>query len=77
MLCSLLSRVLPTELESPEVLSERMIREGFSLAVLQAAAANGSLHDVASSLKEVPTLGLRAGDRLAIAAAVKALEVAR
>ena len=73
-LASVLAASLPLapQQEPHEVIASRMVAEGFTLAALRAACVHGTLSDVVAALSLVPSLGLRAGDRLALAAAVKA-----
>lgn len=71
-LCRLLTIALPPAPPEPtEVIAARMLAEGFTPAALRAAVAHGTLHDLVGTLSLVPKLGLRPGDRLALAAAVR------
>ena len=54
-----------------DALARRLLRAGFTLRVLQSAVAEGSLQDVVAALSLEPSLGLRPGERLALAAAVR------
>jgi hypothetical protein len=68
-LTALVARSLPAHSVPPDAIARELINEGFTLTTLRAAAA--AKLDVASALSKVrASSGLRAGDCLALAAAV-------
>ena len=75
-LCRILAKALPDGqqhgVESRELIARRMVAEGFTLPTLRDAISFGNLQDVVASLSLAPSIGLRVGDQLAIATAVRA-----
>ena len=65
-------RIASSGRESHKVLARRMVAEGFTLPLLRDAMNHGTLQDVVASLTLAPSIGLRVGDRLAVAVAVRA-----